>query len=113
MFNWQSSSDSHLGIVSSHFWIYWTFTIPLTVMVAFSWRLLWAWEKHHLDRDVLLEIENIQESASANPKRENPGHEIEVGFSKQVIRNTWESLRRRNTKLISAEKESRCHYFES
>lgn len=75
-------------------------------MVGFSWRLWWAWEKHHLDEDVLLEIENIEESASARLNTKNRDHEREVGFSRQVFRNTWGLLQRRNTKSVSVEKQA-------
>jgi hypothetical protein len=103
MFNWQSSSSSSStpSLVSSYFWIYWAFTIPLTILVAFSWRLWWAWEKLHLDQDVLLEIENIEESASLNIRTKNG----EVGNSARSLRSAWQSLRRRKGKQGSEEKK--------
>lgn len=74
-------------------------------MVAFSWRLWWAWEKLHLDQDVLLEIENIEDSASVNVKLEKGGDHREVRTSGQALKSAWQSLRRRNAKQVSTEKE--------
>jgi hypothetical protein len=107
MFNWQpsSSSSSTPRVVSSYFWIYWAFTIPLTVIVAFSWRLWWAWEKLHLDQDVLLEIENIEESASLSLRTEKGGNGREAGTSERSHKNAWQLLRKRNVKKVFAEKE--------
>jgi len=72
MFNWEASasdkSSSH--VVSSYFWVYWAVTVPLTLIVAFSWRLWWNWEKHNFDRDVRIEIENIEEPAPLDPPKD-------------------------------------------
>ncbi|KIN06847.1 hypothetical protein OIDMADRAFT_139651 [Oidiodendron maius Zn] len=105
MFNWQSSApNSSSQIVSSYIWIYWAFTIPLTITVAFSWRLWWAWEKRHLDRDVLLEIEKIEESASLNSwTKRDSGKEVEM--SGPVFESALPSLRRRIGKKDDAEKK--------
>ena len=105
MFNWQSSVPSSSSrIVSSYFWIYWAFTIPLTIIVAFSWRLWWAWEKRCLDQDVLLEIEKIEESTSLNSRVKEDG-EREVGMSGEVLGSALQLLRRRTGKKVDAEKK--------
>lgn len=80
MFNWQpsasnsdstSSSDkSSTRIVSSYFWVYWAITVPLTFLVAVSWRVWWNWEKKNFDQDVRTEIENIEEPGSWGGGRE-------------------------------------------
>jgi hypothetical protein len=106
MFNWEApSSNSPPRIVSSYFWIYWAFTVPLTIIVAFSWRLWWTWEKRHLDQDVLLEIENIEETTLVNPRTQKGGNEMEVETGVKALRNAWQSLRRRNAKKVPGEKE--------
>jgi hypothetical protein len=54
MFSWQGSSDDSGSkkVVSNLFWVYWAFTVPLTVIVAVGWRLWWSWEKKRFDDDV-------------------------------------------------------------
>jgi hypothetical protein len=106
MFNWQSSisGESSTRVVSSYFWIYWAFAIPLTIMVAFSWRLLLAWEKRHLDQDILLEIEHIEDSASLNVQTDKLDQEQLIP-SDHILRRGWQSLRRRSGKQISTAKE--------
>ena len=97
MFNWEASASdkSSSRVVSSYFWVYWAVTVPLTLIVAFSWRLWWNWEKHNFDRDVRIEIENIEEPASWNPSKDllksQSGEEI--GAFTHV--NGWRSLHRR------------------
>jgi hypothetical protein len=106
MFNWQSTpSDPNPHVVSSYFWVYWAFTVPLTIMVAFSWRFWWAWEKRRLDRDVLLEIENIEDSASMDARQGRRSIEKEVGSSGRALGKAWQSLRRRKGKQASVEKD--------
>jgi hypothetical protein len=73
-------------------------------MVAFSWRLWWALEKRNFDQDVLLEIENIEESASGSTKKEKG--EVGVQITGSVLGSAWQSLRRRSVKLGSGEKGS-------
>jgi hypothetical protein len=99
-FNWQSASPPRL--LSPYFWIYWAFTIPLTLLVALSWRLWWAWEKRHLDQDVLLEIENIEDSAASVSL--NKGKEKLRG--KGELKSAWQALRRRPVKKRETEKET-------
>ncbi|OCK99289.1 uncharacterized protein K441DRAFT_602405 [Cenococcum geophilum 1.58] len=72
MFNWGASASdkSSSRVVSSYFWVYWAVTVPLTLIVAFSWRLWWNWEKHNFDRDVRIEIENIEEPAPLDPPKD-------------------------------------------
>jgi len=73
-------------------------------MVAFSWRWWWALEKRNLDQDVLLEIENIEESASGSTKTEKG--KVGARITRSVLGSAWQSLRRRNVKQASGEKES-------
>jgi hypothetical protein len=107
MFNWQSlaSGVSSPRLVSSYFWIYWAFTIPLTITVALSWRIWWAWEKQHLDQDVLLEIENIEESTSINLRNEKLVSKEQIMSSESNLSRGWKSLRRRSGKQISTDKD--------
>lgn len=53
MFNWQSGGR----VVSKLFWVYWAFTIPLTIAVGVGWRIWWTWEKKNFDADIKAEIE--------------------------------------------------------
>jgi hypothetical protein len=67
MFNWQGSASAEAStgaVVSPYLWIYWAVTVPLTIIVAFSWRMWWTWEKGNFDRDVRIEIENIEASST-------------------------------------------------
>lgn len=38
MFNWQAQNGQ---VLSSHFWIYWAVTVPVTLLVLLVW-VLWA-----------------------------------------------------------------------
>lgn len=79
MFDWHASTskESGSGVVSSYFWVYWAITLPLTLIVAFSWRLWWSWEKRNFDRDVRTEIENIEELGSWGSGRHPARDQIE------------------------------------
>jgi hypothetical protein len=57
-----------------------------------------------LDQDVLLEIENIEESASGSTRTEKG--EVRVGITGSVLGSAWQSLRRRSVKRGSGEKGS-------
>lgn len=57
-----------------------------------------------MDRDVLLEIEKIEESASLNSRMKKDGGR-EVGMSGEVFRSALQSLRRRTGKKVDAEKK--------
>jgi hypothetical protein len=103
LFNWQAQAQtSSPRLLSPYFWIYWAFTIPLTLLVAFSWRMWWAWEKRHLDHDVLLEIENIENNVASLDSEE--GKE-KVG-GKQELNSAWQALRRRPGRKEELETQS-------
>jgi hypothetical protein len=97
MFNWQLSISGASGgrVVSSYFWIYWVVTVPLTILVAISWRLWWGWEKRHYDRDVLLEIENIEAPAYLNLDAEKLSNQSQGVPGGRSLGNGWQALRRR------------------
>jgi hypothetical protein len=97
MFNWQLSISGASGgrVVSSSFWIYWAVTVPLTIVVAISWRLWWGWEKRHYDKDVLLEIENIEAPADLNSDAEKLLNQSQGVSGSRSFGNGWQLLRRR------------------
>jgi hypothetical protein len=67
MFSWQGSSDDSGSkkVVSKLFWVYWAFTVPLTVVVALGWWLWWHWEKKKFDDDVTAELKAIDGDGEA------------------------------------------------
>ncbi|KAF2189855.1 hypothetical protein K469DRAFT_762544 [Zopfia rhizophila CBS 207.26] len=89
MFNWEASASdkSSSRVVSSYFWIYWVITVPLTVIVATSWRLWWNWEKRNFDRDVRIEIENIEEPMPLNSSKDSPKNQSEEGTGTRARAN--------------------------
>lgn len=104
LFNWQLSNSGASGgpVVSSYFWIYWAVTVPLTIVVAISWRLWWGWEKRHYDRDVHLEIESIEAPAYLNSDAEKLSNQSQGVPGSRSLRNGWQSLRRRGGTRISS-----------
>jgi hypothetical protein len=96
MFDWQASTPDSAQTVSSMFWIYWVITVPLTLIVAFSWRLWWKWEKKNFDRDVRIEIENIEETNSWKTNDSLPMKGDESATLVQDLRKGWQGLHRRN-----------------
>jgi hypothetical protein len=49
-------------VVSSHFWIYWAVTVPLTIIVVLIWRVWLKWERlKELKREDDLE-KDVEES---------------------------------------------------
>jgi hypothetical protein len=62
MFDWKTSGSQD-DPVSSKFWIYWTVSIPLTILLGIGLRVWWHWEKKSFDHDVLWEIENINKTS--------------------------------------------------
>jgi hypothetical protein len=93
MFNWQGKNPD--AVVSSKFWIYWAVTLPLTVIVALSWRLWWSWEKRHYDRDVLMEIEGIEEPESYNQREKESAYRGRKLPGETVLRKGWRSFSRK------------------
>ncbi|KAH7093196.1 hypothetical protein FB567DRAFT_587640 [Paraphoma chrysanthemicola] len=57
MFDWQREPDKR--VVSDLFWVYWVFTVPLTIIVALGWRVWWNWEKKKFDEDVNAELRAV------------------------------------------------------
>lgn len=55
---------------------------------------------------MLLEIENIEESASMDTRPGRGGVEKEVGSSGRALGKAWQSLRRRKRKQVSVEKDA-------
>ena len=98
MFDWQLSSDSDRTngpVVSSYFWIFWAVVVPLTILVAIAWRVWWLWEKRHLDRDVLLEIEGIDDPAYLDVKKEKGFARGSPFLGGATFKSGLESLRKR------------------
>lgn len=52
MFNWQSGSEMSSSSVSSHFWIYWAVSIPLTIITLAGWGMWWSIEKRRWEQEV-------------------------------------------------------------
>jgi hypothetical protein len=102
MFDWQASYSSPQTI-SSSFWIYWAVTIPLTLIVAISWRLWWKWEKRNFDRDVRIEIEDIEEPKPWDSSKSAPTNQYEQSDGVQGLKEGWQSLHRRNKTQNAAE----------
>ena len=69
--------------------------MPLTLIVAFSWRLWWNWEKHNFDRDVRIEIENIEEPGSWDPSKDLLKSQSGEGIGALTHVNGWRLLHRR------------------
>ncbi|KAI1826800.1 hypothetical protein F4861DRAFT_495222 [Xylaria intraflava] len=57
-FDWQNSGMA----VSKSFWVYWAFTLPLTVIVVVGWRIWWGLEQRRFDQDIKAEIKAINGS---------------------------------------------------
>jgi hypothetical protein len=52
-FEWSGSSEEAAQkTVSGNFWIYWAFTIPLTILVLVFWRIWWVWQEKSYQREV-------------------------------------------------------------
>lgn len=98
MFNWQAylPDESPNRVLSPYFWIYWAITAPLTAIVAFSWRIWWKWEKRNFDRDVRIEIENIESPGSMNTRKGPRRREPAAGESQ----GSWPALRRRMARPV-------------
>jgi hypothetical protein len=96
MFDWQTSATSSSQTVSSMFWIYWVITVPLTLVVAYSWRLWWKWEKRSFDRDVRIEIENIEETKWGETSNNLLRKGDHIATLVQDLRKGWQGLHRRN-----------------
>lgn len=94
MFDWLSPERPSSRIISSYFWVYWIITIPLTIIVATSWRLWWHWEKRNFDRDVLMEIDNINRPhLTLNPGTPDSNRAYHVpSLSRRGRESVWRRL---------------------
>lgn len=53
MFDWQaetkaksSNSKEETEVLSQNFWIYWSVSVPLTIVVLLAWRIWWHRERN-------------------------------------------------------------------
>jgi hypothetical protein len=93
MFDWQREPDKK--IVSDLFWVYWVFTVPLTILVALGWRVWWNWEKKKFDEDVTAELkavdgddESTKEISESANKPQSINWRLEYGSLSEASRRS-------------------------